>query len=243
LLKVGFALAPRAQHATYEIPFGVLDRPMRSKIPADKAKFEVPAQRWAALSDSKLGAALLNDSKYGYDCRDHTLRLTLIRSPHYPHPTDPERQTDTAHTDQGEHQFRYALFPFERSWKHGEVVREAGAFNVPVLVHDGAPEKVGPPFLSISKNNIVLSALKKADDGKGYIVRAYEAHGVATNATLTFGRKITSAAECDLQENNEKIVTPKRGSIPARFKPFEIRTWRVLLAGKATLPVPPHSTD
>ena len=45
-----------------------------------RAQFEVPAQKWADLSEGNYGVALLNDCKYGYDVRGDVLRLSLIKS-------------------------------------------------------------------------------------------------------------------------------------------------------------------
>src|SRR6202020_1393412 len=65
LLKAGFALAAKSNSATYEIPFGSIQRPTTRNTPEEKAMFEVPALRWADISDSTHGLSILNDSKYG----------------------------------------------------------------------------------------------------------------------------------------------------------------------------------
>ena len=96
LLKVAFPLSARSDKATFEIPYGTVERPTTRNTPAEKAQFEVPALRWADLSDSggapsspssgdrvgpTHGFSLLNDSKYGYDAKDNVLRLSLLRGP------------------------------------------------------------------------------------------------------------------------------------------------------------------
>ncbi len=234
-LKVAFPLAPRTTSAAYEIQFGTIERPNRSKIPADKAKYEVPAQQWAALSDNKYGAAILNDSKYAYDCKDHTLRLSLIRSPRYPHPLEPWHLTDNVVIDQGEHQFRYALYPFPGSWRNGKVVAEARAFNVAPLVLPGRPKKPLDTMFSVNKPGVVITAFKRAEDGKGYVVRMYEAHGLATDCILSLFKAPTYVAECDLLEQDQKSLTARKGRMAVRLKPFEIKTFRILFSGKSPL--------
>ncbi|MBI3789093.1 MAG: alpha-mannosidase, partial [Ignavibacteriales bacterium] len=89
LLKAAFPFNVKTNAATYEIQFGALKRTTKPTDSWQKAKFEVPAQQWADVSEAKFGVSLLNDSKYGYDASQSTLRLTLIRSPFYPHPTEP----------------------------------------------------------------------------------------------------------------------------------------------------------
>src|SRR4029450_12140230 len=101
LLKTCFPLNVRAPNATYEMQFGYAERPTHYSTSFDAARFEGPAPRWAGLSECRLGAALLSDSKYGYSCYGNELRMSLLRSPKSP---DPE-------ADMGKHEFAYALMP------------------------------------------------------------------------------------------------------------------------------------
>ena len=81
--KVAFPLNLKSVYATYEIPFGAIQRfdytlkadpgirmtaPPRAWEIADRTKFEVPGQRWADVSNQAgdYGVTLLNDSKYGF---------------------------------------------------------------------------------------------------------------------------------------------------------------------------------
>ena len=95
LLKAAFPLAASSAKATYEIPYGTIERPTTRNNRWEKAKFEVPALRWADLGDGQHGFSLINDSKYGYDAVGNVLRLTLLRSPTWP---DPD-------ADRGQHHF------------------------------------------------------------------------------------------------------------------------------------------
>ena len=104
LLKVAFPVSAHSDKATFEIPFGSVERPTTRNTPAEQAQFEVPAQRWADISDAKHGFSLLNDCKYGYDAKGNVLRLSLLRSPEWPDP----------HADEGHHEFTYSLYPHAR---------------------------------------------------------------------------------------------------------------------------------
>ena len=55
LLKAAFPLAATSAFATYEIPYGAIDRPTTRNNSWEKAQFEVPAMRWADLGDGKHG--------------------------------------------------------------------------------------------------------------------------------------------------------------------------------------------
>ena len=97
LLKAAFPLAASGPFATYEIPYGTIERPTTRNNSWEKAKFEVPALRWADLGDGQHGFSLINESKYGYDAVGNVLRLTLLRSPTWPDP-DADQGTSTSAT-------------------------------------------------------------------------------------------------------------------------------------------------
>src|SRR6202044_906021 len=133
LLKVAFPLAATGGKATFEIPYGSIERTTQRTSSWEQAKFEVPALRWADLGDERQGLSLLNDSKYGYDAAGNTLRLTLLRSPTWP---DPD-------ADREHHHFAYSLYPHGGDWKKALTGRRGYEFNtklkaMPVSQHIGA---------------------------------------------------------------------------------------------------------
>ena len=78
-LKASFPLAASNQMATYNWDIGTIERPT-----AEPKKFEVPSHQWIDLTDMRgeFGATILTDCKNGSDKpNDHTIRLTLIRTP------------------------------------------------------------------------------------------------------------------------------------------------------------------
>ena len=143
LLKVAFPLSAHSDKATFEIPYGSIERPTTRNTPAEQAKFEVPAQRWADLSDTKHGFSLLNDSKYGYDVKGNVLRLSLLRSPEWPDP----------HADEGHHEFTYSLYPHGGNWRDAQTVRRGYELNYKLIAmqsqkHEGT--LAGRPFVRAS---------------------------------------------------------------------------------------------
>src|ERR1700722_4808335 len=178
LLKVAFPLSAHSDKATYEIPYGSVERPTTRNTPAEQAQFEVPAQRWADISDEKHGLSLLNDCKYGYDAKGNVLRLSLLRSPEWPDP----------HADEGHHEFTYSLYPHAGSWKDGHTVQRGYELNYklisrPIDKHQGslAPEH---SFLQAQAENVVLTAMKKAEDDNSVVLRFYEWAGKAGDVKL-----------------------------------------------------------
>ena len=124
LLQAAFPLAVRSPRATYEMQFGVAERPTHANTQADAAQFEVPAHRFGDLSEHGFGVALLTPDTHGMSCHGSTMRISLLRAP-----TDPDPEAD-----QGEHEIAYALMPHRGSWQEAGVVAEARAFSEPMLV-------------------------------------------------------------------------------------------------------------
>jgi alpha-mannosidase len=215
-LKVEFPLEVRAPQATYEIQFGHVQRPTHFNAQVDLARFEVPAQRWADLSDAAFGVALLNDCKYGYSTHGNVMRLSLLRAPTMP---DPE-------ADQGEHHFRYALYPHAGGPQAGGVIPAAAAFNQPLQVRRTGQAVGQHTFFAVDNPALVIDTVKKADEGDDLIVRLYEAHGTPVTARLTSALAIRAAAECDLLER-DKIALAWDGGVELSLRPFEIKTLRL----------------
>ena len=91
LLKAAFPLSVKSDFATYEIPYGAIERPTTRNNSWEKAQFEVPAMRWADLSGTGPygnvhGLSVLNQDKYGYDAVGNVLRLTCCAHPRGPTP-------------------------------------------------------------------------------------------------------------------------------------------------------------
>jgi alpha-mannosidase len=236
LLKVAFPLAVRAGRATYEIPFGAIDRPTVPRSRRDRARWEVAGQQWADLSERRFGVSLLNDSKYGYDCRAQVLRLTLIRSPRYPDHAEPMTKTSGRCTDQGEHRFTYMLLPHAGTWREARTVRHARELNVPGLVFDGWREpRVLPPLTLGNASNVQVSAIAPGDEPGDVLVRLYECHGTGGPVAIGIGWPCEAVWEVDLEGRRVRQVPVHDGRLALRFRPFEIKTLHV---GPARAPAP-----
>jgi alpha-mannosidase len=227
LMKVAFPFNMKISNTTYEIQFGAINRSSKPRMDEDIAKFEVPAQQWADMSDAKYGVSLLNDCKYGYNAKENTLQLTLLRSPHYPNPIEPWH-CDESIIDQGEHAFCYSLFPHNGDWAKGGTVHRARELNNSILIFQNLQIENIPSLIESSKPNIVVDAIKKAEDSDAVIIRMHEAHGVATDTSLRFGIDASSATECDLLENEEKLHKIVKSKLALKFKPFEIKTLKLV---------------
>jgi alpha-mannosidase len=223
LLKAGFPLAASSGHATYEISYGSIERPTTRTNTWEAAKFEVPALRWADLGDANHGFSLINESKYGYDARGNVLRISLLRSPTWPDPN----------ADRGHHHFSYALYPHAGDWKHSLTVRHGYDFNyklqaMQVPAHDGK-WPLRQSLVTIEPENVVLVAVKKAEDRDALILRFYEWAGKSSEVDISVPVGATSATLTNLMEQPEASPLPVTadGQFTVPIRPYEIQTVRV----------------
>ncbi len=222
LLKAAFPLAASGPFATYEIPYGTIDRPTTRNNSWEKAQFEVPAMRWAELGDGKHGLAIINNTKYGYDAVGNLLRLTLLRSAKWP---DPD-------ADMGHQHFQYALYPHAGNWKDAMTVRHGYEYSYPLTAetttaHPGALPATHS-FASVAPENVVLTAVKKAEDAKGLIFRAYEWAGKESTVEFHVPPGAISATVTNMMEAPEGSALAVAGDVvKAPIHPYEILTVRV----------------
>jgi len=225
LLKAAFPLAASGPEATYEIPYGSIERPTTRNNSWEKAQFEVPALRWADLGDGTHGFSLINESKYGYDAKGNVLRLSLLRSTTWP---DPE-------ADRGHHRFSYSLYPHSGDWKQALTMRRGYEFNYTLSAVQVEPHEGSLPaehsFVGVAEGNVILTALKKTEDGDALLLRFYEWAGKNANVPITLPEGATAASLTDLMEKPTGETLPVANhQITVPVRPYEIVTVRVEFA-------------
>jgi alpha-mannosidase len=223
LLKAAFPLAATSNKATFEIPFGSIERPTTRDNSWDKAFFEVSAQHWADLGNGQHGFSLINESKYGYDAKFNTLRLSLLRSPVAP---DPE-------ADRGPHHFSYWLYPHAGDWKTALTVDRGYEANYPLVAmqveaHEGTlPGRHS--FISVAPANVILTAVKKAEDSNALLFRVYESAGKRSDVTLNVPEGGTAVTATNLMEQpvQDGSVSMNSDRVSFTIHPYEIQTIEV----------------
>jgi alpha-mannosidase len=209
-LKVRFPVAVHAPRATYEMQFGVVERPTHFSTRRDAAQYEVPGHRFADLSEHGFGVALLSAATYGWSTLGNEMRMTLLRSPRWP---DPQ-------ADAGEHELSFAVFPHAGGWQDGGVTAEPLRFNSPLLLGEGDDE----PRSWFACDELMIDTVKPAEDGEGVIVRLYEAHGGRGTARLRVGIPFAEAWFANLLEDRLEPAPVDGDAIMIAYRPFEIVT-------------------
>jgi alpha-mannosidase len=210
LLKLRYPTSIETPRATMEIPYGHLER--------EPNGHEDPGQTWVDVSGDGRGLAVLNDAKTGYDVRGGDIGISAVRSPvwawHDPRELEPDG--DFEYMDQGRQRFRVRLVPHAGDWREAGVVRLAAELDQPPFAmlesyHEG-PLPPQASYASDGEGDVVVTVLKRCEEGDAVVVRAYETAGRAARATI----------ELRLLERK----------IDAEFRPGEIKTFVVPLDGE-----------
>ena len=216
LLKAEFPFRLFARKVTADIQFGNVERATHRNTTYEQAQFEMCAHKWVDCSENGYGAALLNDSKYGYSAEGATVALTLLKSGIFPN----------ANADIGTHAFCYSLYPHSGDFHTGQVAQEAYRINCKPLCFfgsDTAPAQA-LPRLSISQENIFCETVKPAENGRGIVLRMYEGYGRESHVCWQYGTGY-DVSECDMLEQVLHPVTTDAQGAHCRFRPYEIKTF------------------
>ncbi|MBQ8351053.1 MAG: alpha-mannosidase [Clostridia bacterium] len=220
-LKAEFPVDVNADHATYEVQFGTVERPTHSNTSWDAMKFEVCGHKYADLSDNGYGVSLLNDCKYGHNIHDGVMKLTLLKCATYPNPV----------ADQGAHDFTYSIYPHAGNLTAADTLRHAYNLNLPMTVCKGMDGDGNLPeiysTISCNRENVIMETVKESEDGEDLIVRMYDAKNMRSVCHITFGFAVASVEICNLMEEKGAPIAICNNSVDITIKPFEIVTLRI----------------
>lgn len=216
LLKVDFNTNIHTDVMLSEIQFGYIKRPTHKNRQADADRFEVCQHKWSALAEGKRGFAILNDCKYGISADEGKMSLTLLKSPEEP----------ARNADKGIQTFTYAIMPYTGSFEDSDVVREAYQLNSSVLMINGLADEKS--MISVSEKNVIVEAVKTAEDGSGdVVIRLYECMNSYTNTELVFGFGVKAIYKTDMLENILEEIPVENNCADISFRAFEIVTLKI----------------
>lgn len=222
-LKDYFPLDIHTSEATFEIQFGNVKRATHYNTSWDRARFEVCAHKWIDVAEDAYGVSILSDCKYGYSVHDGIVGLSMIKSGIYPN-TDADKEY---------HEFTYSIYPHIGDWREAGTVAQAYLLNNPfygvLKDRDGGILADSQSFLSADCENVVIEAVKKAEEGDEVIVRLYECFNRRNEVTLTFAKEIQWIKECNLLEEDISEIEYHGKEASFVIKPYEIKTIKVRL--------------
>lgn len=220
LLKRDFPIDVVTDKATCEIQFGSAERNTHKNTSWDSAKFEVCAHKYVDVSDSGFGAAVINDSKYGYSIIDNNIGLSLLKGATYPDPN----------ADKGKHKIKYALYTHEGAVNASDTANVAYKFNNPAYaIETEGLGTLDSEYSLVASNcdNVFTETVKLSEDGNDVIVRLYEAKRMKKDVTLTFGFNVEKVYITDMLENEISEVKVNNNAVTITVKPFEIVTLKI----------------
>ncbi len=238
-LKAVFPLTASNEMATYNWDIGTIERP--TALPK---KFEVASHQWIDLTDAsgEFGATILTDCKNGSDKpNDHTIRLTLIRTP-----GTRGGYADQGTQDIGHHEFVYGIAGHAGGWRDARTDWQGQRLNDPLIAFQTSPHAgaLGREFslLKISNPRIRLLALKKAELSDEIIVRMVELDGKPQkDVRVEFAAPPVAAREVNGQEQPVGTAKIEHGALLTSFSAFQPRTFAVRLAPSKARVGPPSS--
>ncbi|MBC7958636.1 MAG: alpha-mannosidase [Vallitaleaceae bacterium] len=215
-LRVLFDTGITAEYSSAAGHFTVDKRPV-SPVREVKGEYypemqTMPHQTFVDLSDGKKGLALINNCLSEFEAMDNeerTLALTLFRSVRNIICSEFRSAGVFEHEKGGQslgvQEYEYAIYPHAGDWSTGKVYVEAEKFNVPLKPIQTSKHKGSLPleqgFITVKPEELVVTAIKKAEDRESYIVRLFN----PTEATLMGSIEVVSAIKEAFMTNlNEK---------------------------------------
>ena len=226
-LKAVFPLTARNKVATYNWDIGTIERPTDSE-----KQFEMPSHQWVDLTDASgaFGATILTGAKFGSDKPDdHTLRLTLVRTPGI---EGRRGYTDQTSQDWGRHETVYGIAGHGGDFRKGGTDWEGFRLDQPLAAflapaHAGALGK-SLSLMSVGNGRVRALALKKAEHSDEVVIRLVEMSGrPAKRVKVTFASPLQAAREINGIEDAVGPAGLEGGALVADFGPFEVRSFAV----------------
>ena len=126
--------------------------------------------------------------------------------------------------------FEYAIEPHEGDWRQARMYRKAQDYHhrlLPLRANYSGDLPGELSFLELKPDNLILSALKKAEGEDRVILRFFETRGEATEAELRVFKPVKRAWTVNLLEQEAQSLEVDGQTLKLRVKPFEIVTLKL----------------
>jgi mannosylglycerate hydrolase len=232
-----------------ESAFGVV---RRTGDPGDHPGWHEPPsgacamRRFVTTENDEHGLQILTEGLHEYTCdAAGTVDVTLLRGvgwlartehPGRSHKIGPALPTPQAQC-LGVHTFRLGLRPYRPDAGRGQLYRAAERFSTPLrgvaVQGERRPAHPARTGLTVEPADVVLSAVKTAEDGDGVVVRVFNSSDEPVTAQLQPRFYFCSARRCDLEERDleerdlEELVVGPGGRIRFPLAGGQIATVRL----------------
>lgn len=228
MLKAVFPFSCYNKTATYDLGLGVIKRDTNSE-----KLYEVPAQKWADITagNKEYGVSVFSDCKYGWDKPSgNTLRLTCIHTPSGAF----TKETRQDLQDLGTNIFSFGIYSHNGGFENS-TQKESELFQKPLIAFQTSARRKGTlgsefSFAEINAENVIIRAIKQAEDDNSIIIRVNEAIGAQRNkVTIRFFEDIEEAEEVFANEEYKTKAKAKGKSLTFDIKPFGVKSFRIKL--------------
>ena len=221
IAKQVFSLNASNENARFDLGLGSILRGNRNE-----KLYEVPAQKWADLSDGKVSVSVISDSKYSWDkYDDSTLRLTVLHTPKKNYRIDSMQSM----MDLGLNRYAFAVVAHEAD-NFVKTERTAKDFHqkMPAFRISKHGGKLGSEysFASLEGDGVVLRAMKKAEDSDSIVVRFNEINATE-NTSCEFKFKGSKAQEILADESVIADAEMQAGSLRFSMVRFEVKSFSI----------------
>jgi alpha-mannosidase len=224
----------------YEVPFGKVEIGKDElKQPAGQIYMTLPRdihprglENWMSASGKDLGVTL-SSPVAAFDFLDPTglapnttlLQPILLASRKSCHSEGNE------YLQTGDHYYSFSLTTHAPGWE--SCTRFGRQANEPLSVVVGPEQTVGASlseresFVSVDKDNVVITTMKKAEDDDGVVLRFYETEGKDTDVEFSFKRSIKKAYSTSLIEDNPREILSDGRRLRFNLKHNSIETIKI----------------
>ncbi len=154
LAKAEFDCNVLTRKALCDTSAGFIERDTHKNTTWQQARFETCHHKWADLSETDGGIAIINDGKYGIGFDENTMSLSLLRATIRPDVT----------SDMGQHNFCYMIYPHNKNAVDANINKIAFQFNEQLVKAD--VQYSGDTF-----EPLYLQAMKQSEDGSMTVIR------------------------------------------------------------------------
>jgi len=220
-----------------ETQFGIIREPTEyfTRVGGAKPSGIPNFLSWFDISDGARGVTFMNKGLPAVEITKGSVYITLFRSVSGLSAdgiAGPLVSTQDA-LELKIHTFEYAVQPHNRDWRQAEMYKLAQEFHhLPIPIQSDSNGDLAPEFsfLKLSPNNLILSALKKAEDTDEIILRFFETKGETTEAEVELFKELKRLTLVDLLEREEKELPFSGNKFRLEVKPFEIVTLKLKLS-------------